>query len=551
MPFTFTDAARYPYQKGGIFLGLDAQNHEVGIGTERHIITIAGSRSGKGAALKVPNLKRWPGSVVDIDPKGESATLTAMDRAAMGQTVGLLDPYQQVKGAAAKFRCSINPLSLLDPASLHFRSDLEALADGLIMRHDPKQETWVRAARILAGGGTDFIMATEPRENWTLPNVLNLFVQPDDVLEVIAGQMLASDTPGRYAKQAGALLLDKLKNPESVPAQTYSSHLLPALSWIGDPAFDSVWRGYPEFDLDTLKNGTGTLYLVLPPKALGPRGAFLRLFVSMALNAMMGDDNEETPARCLFMLDEFYSLGSLDLVAQAMGLMGGFGVSLWPFMHDLGQLRQLYGDNLSGTFFSNTDAQIFFGVTDQPTLGYVSNGIGNTTADELPAFNWQENPLTPQNPGRADWYRMQLEMAGDHERMVNQQVGRPRLTSDQIREIVSKRPGDKVARSMIVFAHGSDVLNLRLAPYFETPPPPAPDVQSAPAAASSPAKASIWATNPARDWMYAAAVALGFMVLAAGPKGEILPAIPASVMFGGVLWWLRASHRRRLARSRG
>ena len=145
----------------------------------------------------------------------------------------------------------------------------------------------------------------------------------------------------------------------SIPAQTYGSNLLPALGWIGDPAFDDLWHGLPPFDLRKLKEGNATLYLVLPPDALGPRGTFLRLFVSMTLNVMMSDLAEKDDARCLFMLDEFYSLGSLDIVAQAMGLMRGYGVQLWPFMQDLGQLLKLYGDHLSETFFGNADAHIF------------------------------------------------------------------------------------------------------------------------------------------------------------------------------------------------
>lgn len=538
MAFKFTDAGRYPYRDGGFFLGADDQGREVGISTERHLLTIAGAGAGKGAALIIPNLKRWKGSALVVDPKGENATLTAEDRAAMGQTVGIVDPFHIVKGPASRFRVSINPLAVLDPAARSYRKDIEAVADGMIMRHDPKHETWVKAARTMIGGGIDMMLAEDgPPEEKTLPALRRMFLQPPAVLRAWAESMLAADTPARLAPEAGALLLEKLDSPDSIPAQTYGSNLLPALGWIGDPAFDDLWHGLPPFDLRKLKEGNATLYLVLPPDALGPRGTFLRLFVSMTLNVMMSDLAGKDDARCLFMLDEFYSLGSLDIVAQAMGLMRGYGVQLWPFMQDLGQLLKLYGDHLSETFFGNADAHIFFGNTDSKTLDYISRQIGVVTQADIGAMPPTQTPLyvhpdraaaaydplrppTPisspiRNTGKAGSLGQIAAVSGfavnaglaaaHHLRTVEQsrerqaiereerahaakdqnamrdyqdkmaRKGEPHLKPSEIRDLVAKHDGDLVARSMIVVAKGSDFLNLRLVPYFAPTPSPLPE----------------------------------------------------------------------------
>lgn len=486
MAFKFTDARRYPYKPGNFFLGLDLANdpvEEVGITTERHLMTIAGAGSGKGAALLVPNLKRWKGSAVVVDPKGENATLTAEDRAAMGQLVGIVDPYHIVTGSAARFRVSINPLSALDPKSRSYRKDVEAFADGTIMRHDPKHETWVKAARTMIGGGIDLMQSEDgPPEDKTLPALRRMFLQPPEILRAWAESMLAADTPARLAPEAGALLLEKLDSPESVPAQTYGSNLLPALGWIGDPAFDEVWHGLPPFDLRKLKEGNTTLYLVLPPDALGPRGAFLRLFVSMTLNVMMSDLAQKNDARCLFLLDEFYSLGSLDIVAQAMGLMRGYGVQLWPFLQDIGQLRKLYGDDLSGTFFANADAHIFFGNSDAQTLGYISERIGNFTTEDLPEFQEisfgdfiKKNGINPNDEFhredikemRRAHHQSEMERLGEHRHLQSSHLGRPRIPPEKVKERVAKKPGFPVARGMIVVAQGSDILYICPSPYFK------------------------------------------------------------------------------------
>ena len=75
----WSDAKNYPYQSGRLFLGhVDGQ--EVGIGTERHAITIAGAGSGKGTSVIIPNLLKWPHNALVIDPKGEAAEATAEKR---------------------------------------------------------------------------------------------------------------------------------------------------------------------------------------------------------------------------------------------------------------------------------------------------------------------------------------------------------------------------------------------------------------------------------------------------------------------------------------
>ncbi len=65
------------WQAGRFLIGRDSAGRYVGHDDDRHILTVAGSRAGKGVSLIVPNLLFWPGSVIAIDPKGELATVTA------------------------------------------------------------------------------------------------------------------------------------------------------------------------------------------------------------------------------------------------------------------------------------------------------------------------------------------------------------------------------------------------------------------------------------------------------------------------------------------
>lgn len=468
MAFKFTDSSRYPYEPGGFFLGVDDQGREVGIRSDRHLITVAGARSGKGAALIVPNLKRWPGSCVVIDPKGENATITAGDRKAMGQSVGVVDPYGKAQGDAAALRCSVNPLALLDPESLTIRADLESLADGLVRTFDLRHEEWAESARRMIAGAADYVMATQPVENWTLPNIRALFVLPPDDLKPLAEEMAKLETESGLAQEAGGLFLTKLANAESLDASAFG-RASKELGWIGDPAFRSVFgNDLPAFDLSTLKAGTGSLYLCIPPDKLRTRGQFLRLFVSMGLHVMASElaGHDRDKGECLFLLDEFHSLGRLDQVAVASGQMPGYGVHLWPFLQDLGQLEGLYGANEQHTFFANADAHIFFGNSDAITLDWVSGRIGSLTPDEVHAAAPQySRPFWPsENELRDSEIKFQNEQRRYEHNM--RRTNTPRLTPEEVRDLTAKRDGDAVARSMIVFAKGRDVLNIRLAPYF-------------------------------------------------------------------------------------
>ncbi len=73
----------------------DEQNKPVPVGIDdnRHIMTVAGSRAGKGRWLLVPNLLLYPGSALVLDPKGELAAITARRRQEMGQKVFIIDPF--------------------------------------------------------------------------------------------------------------------------------------------------------------------------------------------------------------------------------------------------------------------------------------------------------------------------------------------------------------------------------------------------------------------------------------------------------------------------
>lgn len=123
--------------QGGILLGYRS-GQVVGWKDDRHILTIAGSRAGKGVSLIIPNLIFYEGSAVVIDPKGENAARTAGRRgkgtrsggAGLGQDVHVLDPF----GDSGMPTASFNPLQRLNARPPDVVEDIGLFADARLTR---------------------------------------------------------------------------------------------------------------------------------------------------------------------------------------------------------------------------------------------------------------------------------------------------------------------------------------------------------------------------------------------------------------------------------
>jgi integrase len=141
----------WQYSTDRVLLGL-ADGKPVGVDDDRHLLTIAGSRAGKGRSAIVPNLLLYTGSVLVIDPKGENAKLTAERRGkgrgvktgGLGQDVFVIDPFK-VSGVAEDYLAGFNPLAGLNPHSDDFIDECDAIADALVEVERPAIERWHEA----------------------------------------------------------------------------------------------------------------------------------------------------------------------------------------------------------------------------------------------------------------------------------------------------------------------------------------------------------------------------------------------------------------------
>ncbi|WP_424941669.1 type IV secretory system conjugative DNA transfer family protein [Aliiroseovarius sp. S253] len=490
----WSDARNYPYQSGRLFLG-HADGQEVGIETERHAITIAGAGSGKGTSVIIPNLLKWPHNALVIDPKGEAAEATAEKREAMGQAVHVLDPFGSAR-VPDRFKASYNPLDDLDPDALTIREDIEAVSDGIVMRPDPQAAHWDDGAQSIISGLIAFVLTTAPDDQRNLVEVQKILID-DDALAEAMQQMKGMDECAGLCREAYSAAFAK-------EGAYFISNARKNTRWLSSHGMAETLAS-SSFSLADLKAGRASVYLVLPANYLSQHGRFLRLFVRCGIEAMARKlpSGELRGAQCLFMLDEFFSLGYIDEIAKAAGLMRGYGLQLWPILQDLGQLVTLYGREGSETFFANADVHQFFGNTDTLTLEQISARLGVKDMGEVPlppaapsmvhtgfgeglgVMSGQSKKaaykVTGQALGGAISLAEKLHSAKaqsryqddmNHYQRYMAEHGRPRLNPDQVSNLIRKKD-DVVADHMISFVFGREPLLLKPAPYFralETPP---------------------------------------------------------------------------------
>jgi type IV secretion system protein VirD4 len=281
--------------EGGLLLGRRA-GCLIGWKDDRHVMTIAGSRAGKGVSLIIPNLFRYEGSALVVDPKGENAAETAAWREeGLGQDVHVLDPFS-VSGRPCS---SFNPLAELDAEYPHLIEDAGLFADALITHPDRGEKHWTESAQALLRA-LILLVAGEDETRRNLITVRKLLMLSD---EKIRDRQFAAAQKGQELSGQEALI-------QLLRAEINRSHghicvgLAEQLSAMGDNERGSVLSSArtqtqwldderiadvlcrSDFDVADLKRRKTTIYLCLPAMRMGTHARWFRLMILLALSVM-------------------------------------------------------------------------------------------------------------------------------------------------------------------------------------------------------------------------------------------------------------------------
>jgi type IV secretion system protein VirD4 len=350
-----------------------------------HIITVAPTGAGKGRGAIIPNLLRYEGPVIVVDPKGENCRVTARARRAMGHDVKIIDPF----GLVTDKTDQLNPLDVLSRPGVELESEAQALAVMLAGGDNTlKEPFWEIWGRSLVSGVIAYVAEKEPPEKRNFGRVREL-LKNDDVVFSLAKLLDENpDLTGLARTEIAAFLqlTDVTRSGVLATAQSFTEVVNSA------PARRTLSTS--TIELDAVAEGKPvTIYLVVPPDKLASHGALLRLWIGALLKTVMSRGTRPEQDT-LFIIDECAQLGQLEHLRVAMTLLRGYGLKVWAFFQDLSQLRRLYADDWQ-TIINNAAVFQTFGVTNHVMATETANLVGDIDAFALRALARDRQVLAP------------------------------------------------------------------------------------------------------------------------------------------------------------
>jgi len=441
-----------------------------------HVLAFAPTRSGKGVGLVIPTLLAWDESAIVYDIKGENWAKTAGFRASRGQLCFKFSPVED--GTSSRF----NPLSEVRLFTPRDVSDAQNIADMIIRSGEdsPMERHWEDTAASLTTGMILHACYTAAAEDRTacLADLAGLFTRPGVEFRETLNEMLSFPhnpdfkrcwhTPSGLPTSTHPVVSEKAQemlDKESKELSGVLSTAKTALALYSDPLVARNTAA-SDFRIDDLVNHERpvSLYLVVPPSDKIRLRRLIRLMFTMVVNrltermAFDGSEQKKNRHRLLFLIDEFPSLNRMEIFADALSYMAGYGLKAYLITQDIRQIVDAYGQNES--IVSNCHVRIAFAPNQVETAELLSKMTGTTTVQKA-SFNFSGSRFSP--------VMSHVNASVDH-------IERPLMTPDEVMRLrppkksgigaseVITEPGD-----MLVFVSGHfPVLGMQML-YFVDP----------------------------------------------------------------------------------
>lgn len=291
------------------------------------LITIAPPGAGKSQAHVLRNLLGMRAPAVVLDVKFEAFRQTAAWRQ---QNVGRVFAFAPTMPAASMH---YNPLDAISLDRSRAWDDARRLADLLVvpMRSDPYFEN--RARDFLTTAILD-VATTEPLDRRNMDAVLDRLYLGDQQLLDWCDHLERSGIP-QLARQASVLRTMPEKQREGILDSTRNHVEVWQSPNLGPLINDTDWT-----PADIRDNGT--LYLCVALEDIKKYASVLRVIIGQTVGGLCRGEAEANANTVTFFLDELPRLGRMDVIEEALDIGRGYGVRLWMFCQNTGQLRTAY-----------------------------------------------------------------------------------------------------------------------------------------------------------------------------------------------------------------
>jgi type IV secretion system protein VirD4 len=339
--------------------------------TDKHVLIIASTRSGKGVLLIIPHLLRYRGSAFVLDTKGENARATGRHRGSLNDFVHYLDPF----GISGKLQSRFNPMSRFNSKSMEGAS--KALAEAFFTTRE--RDHWSTSGQQLLALFIMYVFASDifPQSMKDLITVRRLLLS--SALEALREMKKSKLSDGLIASLASSFLNTPVGERGSIISAAQreteildNPYIAACLAATGDT---------PEVDFLVWHEKTMTVYLCLSAPKFPVFNRLLRLVLTSALDEMTDKLNPPSLPIC-FLLDELATLGHFQPVEDAIGLAAGYGVQFYSVFQDSAQMRDLYQGRWA-SFIGNSGIRAVFNLDDYDTAHYWSDFLGGHTTQTI------------------------------------------------------------------------------------------------------------------------------------------------------------------------
>ena len=368
-----------------------------------HILAFAPTRSGKGVGLVLPTLLSWKHSAIILDIKGENWHLTSGWRAKWANNIVLKFDPSSADGSSVKF----NPLEEIRLNTPYEVGDVQNIT---MMILDPEgkglSDYWSKAGFTF---GVALILHHLYKQKHTtgsvgsLPKLYATLNDPELNITQLIDEMLNFKHIRHYSRSSTS------EAEKELPQEKWHSHptvataareaankaeaeLSGVVSTVGanlglysDPLIAKNIE-CSEFKIKDLMNANKpiSLYLVIKPTDMDRLRPLVRIVMNQILRILIeeikfdkGELVKSYKHRLLLMLDEFTSLGRLEVFQNSLAYMAGYGIKSYIIIQDLTQLYNAYTKDES--IISNCHIRLAYAPNKIETAELLSKMAGTTT----------------------------------------------------------------------------------------------------------------------------------------------------------------------------
>ncbi|WP_348702214.1 type IV secretory system conjugative DNA transfer family protein [Turicimonas muris] len=321
------------------------------------VLLAAPTRSGKGVGVVVPNCLNYSDSLVVLDIKGENFDITSGFRKACGQEVYLFSPYDE-EGKTHRY----NPLDYVSEDPAERLGDIDAIGQALYAGENNNDKFWSENAKDFFRGVALFVLETPE-----LPNTLGEILRQASgkgkpVKEHLLEKLKEAQEKGHpYSNNCVDALNRVLSNSENTLAGIVATFNTALLSF-QNPKVDLATSA-SDFDLREVRRKRMSVYFKIEPTKLKDARVLINLFFDQLLNLntrKLPSQDKSLKYQCLVLLDEMTSIGTVNMIKQAVSYMAGYNMRLLTIIQNKSQLEDVYGKAGAVTLLSNHALMIMY-----------------------------------------------------------------------------------------------------------------------------------------------------------------------------------------------